>query len=86
MPLIPALGRQRQMDLCEFKASLVYKVSSKTARTVSQRNPVSKNNSNNNNNKKWASERLSGERYVVSSQKPKFDSWNPYGGRREPTP
>jgi hypothetical protein len=23
-PLIPALGRQRQMDLCEFKASLVY--------------------------------------------------------------
>ena len=25
-PLIPALGRQRQMDLCEFKASLVYKV------------------------------------------------------------
>ena len=24
-PLIPALGRQRQVDLCEFKASLVYK-------------------------------------------------------------
>ena len=24
MPLIPALGRQRQVDLCEFKASLVY--------------------------------------------------------------
>ena len=24
-PLIPALGRQRQADLCEFKASLVYK-------------------------------------------------------------
>ena len=24
-PLIPTLGRQRQVDLCEFKASLVYK-------------------------------------------------------------
>ena len=35
MPLIPELGRQRQ---AEFKASLVYKVSSRTARG----NPVSK--------------------------------------------
>ena len=42
MPLIPALGRQRQEDLCEFEASLVYKASSRTARTVTQRNPVSK--------------------------------------------
>ena len=25
MPFIPALGRERQADLCEFKASLVYK-------------------------------------------------------------
>ena len=41
MPLIPALGRQRQADLCEFKASLVYSVSSRTARAT-QRNPVSK--------------------------------------------
>jgi len=24
MPLIPAFGRQKQVDLCEFKASLVY--------------------------------------------------------------
>jgi hypothetical protein len=24
MPLIPALRRQQQMDLCEFEASLVY--------------------------------------------------------------
>jgi hypothetical protein len=41
MPLIPALGRQRQMD-SEFQASLVYRVSSRTARAI-QRNPVSKN-------------------------------------------
>ena len=30
MPLIPALGRQRQGDLCEFEANLVYKVNSRT--------------------------------------------------------
>jgi hypothetical protein len=29
------------MDLCEFEASLVYRVSSRTARAI-QRNPVSK--------------------------------------------
>ena len=40
-PLIPALGRQRKEDLCEFEASLVYRLSSKTARTVKKRNPVS---------------------------------------------
>ena len=39
MPLIPALGRQRQAN--EFKASLVYRVSSRKARTT-QRNPVLK--------------------------------------------
>lgn len=33
--LIPALGRWRQMDLCAFEASLVYRI-------VRQRNPVSK--------------------------------------------
>jgi hypothetical protein len=51
MPLIPALGRQTQVD-SEFKASLVYRVSSRTARTI-QRNPVSRNN--NNNHKKSGS-------------------------------
>ena len=29
-PLIPALGRQRQVDLCEFEVSLVYRVSFRT--------------------------------------------------------
>jgi hypothetical protein len=42
LPIIPALKRQRQVDLCEFKTSLVYRASSRTAR-VTQRNPVSKN-------------------------------------------
>jgi hypothetical protein len=31
MPLISALGRQRQVDLSEFKASLVYRGSFRTA-------------------------------------------------------
>ena len=42
MLLIPALRRQRQADLCEFKASLVYRVSSRAAKSR-QRDPVSKN-------------------------------------------
>jgi hypothetical protein len=45
MPLIPALGRQRQVDF--------YRVSSRTARAI-QRNPVSKRTktkTHNNNNK-----------------------------------
>ena len=42
-PLITALGKQRQVDLNEFEASLFYRVSSRTARTVKQRNPVLKN-------------------------------------------
>jgi hypothetical protein len=31
MPLIPALGKQRQEDLCDFEASLVYRLSSRIA-------------------------------------------------------
>jgi hypothetical protein len=42
-------GRGRQIS--EFKASLVYRVSSRTTRAT-QRNPVSKNKQNNNNNNK----------------------------------
>jgi hypothetical protein len=38
--LIPALERQRQKDLCEFKDRLNYRVSCRTAKAT-QRNPVS---------------------------------------------
>ena len=41
VPLIPALKRHRQVNLCEFKDSLVYRGSSRTTRAT-QRNPVSK--------------------------------------------
>jgi hypothetical protein len=55
-PLIPALGGGRGRQISEFKASLVYRVSSRTARTT-QRNPISKNQKQNktkqqNKNKK----------------------------------
>ena len=31
---------EKQTDLCEFKTSVVYRASSRTARAVTQRNPV----------------------------------------------
>jgi hypothetical protein len=37
----PSTGRDRGRHISEFEASLVYKVSSRTARAI-QRNPVSK--------------------------------------------
>ena len=40
MPLILALKRQRQVDLCEFEASLICKLSS-TTDVATQRNTVS---------------------------------------------
>ena len=46
MPLITALWRQKQNDLCEFEDSLVYKASSRMARIATQRNPVLKNQPN----------------------------------------
>ena len=39
------------MDLCELEASLVYKASSRTARAVTQRNPVSKSKKRNKKGK-----------------------------------
>jgi hypothetical protein len=41
IPLIPARGRQKQGDICEFKASQVYIASSRLARAT-QSDPVSK--------------------------------------------
>jgi hypothetical protein len=41
--LIPALSRQRQVDLCEFEVTLVYRASSRLVRAP-RRNTVSKKN------------------------------------------
>ena len=42
MPLISVLGRQRQVDFYEFEARLDYRMSFRTARTITQRKPVLK--------------------------------------------
>jgi len=34
MPLISALGRQRQVDVCEFQDSLVYRGTSRTTKAI----------------------------------------------------
>jgi hypothetical protein len=58
MSLIPALDRQRLEDLCEFEASLVYRVSFRTARIHKKpclkttNKQASKTKQNNNNNKR----------------------------------
>ena len=57
MPIIPALRRQRQVDLWEFEASLVYKGNSRTARTITQRNPALKSKINKNKSKNKQKER-----------------------------
>ena len=41
LPLTPELRRQRQMDLCEFEANVVYKASYSIARAVTKINFVS---------------------------------------------
>jgi hypothetical protein len=46
-----ALGRQRQEDLCEFKANLVYRVSFRKVR-AKQRNHVKKNKKQKTNKQK----------------------------------
>ena len=43
MTLIPALRRQKQVDFCEFEASLVYSVSSRTV-MATQRNKTKQTN------------------------------------------
>jgi hypothetical protein len=52
MSLIPALWKRRQVDLYEFKSSLIYREGSRTARVVTQRNPVSKDKNKQTNQTK----------------------------------
>ena len=49
--MIPALRRLKQVDLCKFKASLVYRVSSRIVRAT-QRNPVLKEQKTNEQKKR----------------------------------
>ena len=47
MPLILALRRQRQVDLCGLKASLVYRMMSRQAGTIRRPSLKKKNNCHN---------------------------------------
>ena len=42
MSLIPVLGRQRQVDLCDFKAGLLYTASFRTARATQEKPSLKK--------------------------------------------
>jgi hypothetical protein len=57
-------GRDRQ--IYEFEASLVYKVSSRTARAI-QRNPVSKNKTKQNKTKQKKERKKEKETSILSS-------------------
>jgi hypothetical protein len=56
MPIIPTLGRQRQAYVCQFEASLVYRVISRTAglhrETLSQKTKKQKNSNKQTNPKR----------------------------------
>ena len=42
MPLFPALGRQRSLDLCEFEASLAHRACFRKGSKDTHRNPKEK--------------------------------------------
>jgi hypothetical protein len=70
----------RGRRISEFEASLVYRVSSRTAR-VTQKNPVSKNQKKEKKGKKrgWR-DGSSVKSTDCSSKGPKFKSQKPHGG------
>ena len=43
-PLIPAVWRQRQVDLCEFEVSLIYRASSSTGSKATEKPCLGKKN------------------------------------------
>ena len=51
MPLISALGRQKQADLCEFKANLVHRTSSRTTKVGDTEKPCLKKQKQTNKQK-----------------------------------
>lgn len=42
MPLIPAFGKQKQSDLCKFKATLVLQSEFQDRQDITPRNPATK--------------------------------------------
>jgi hypothetical protein len=61
MPLIPAPGKQRHVDLCEFEASVQSKFQDIQGDPATQRNPVSKSKKANKQLKNKKEEKGTGE-------------------------
>jgi hypothetical protein len=53
MPLIPAYRRQKQVDLWKYKASLVFRVSSRTAESTQRRIILKTKQNKTKQNKKY---------------------------------
>ena len=73
MPFIPALGGRGRW-ISEFEVSLVYKVSSRTARAI-QRNPVLKKEKKKGGNKK-PNIKLASTSYYINNYKGKGQNMN----------
>ena len=80
-PLIPALGRQRQVDLCEFETSLVYRGSSKIGSKATEKPCLEKTKQTNKQKKNYWGWRDGSvvKSTTCSSKGPEFNSQKPHG-------
>ena len=74
MPLVTALQRQRQVNLCEFEASLVYRMSSMIA-NATQRNLSLKTNNNNKIKKQERAREIDSSPDKVLSNTHQMKTW-----------
>ena len=81
-PLIPALG-DRGRQISEFEASLVYRVSSRTAKTI-QRNPVSKKQQKKGGHKQCPTSHTQTSLNTKENHVPEFASTYGLVGQKEP--
>ena len=74
-PLVLLLGRHSQADLCELEDSLVYRVSSKTARATEKSCLENKNEKQNNTHPRPAKTKQNKTKTKTQRKKPP-QSWN----------
>ena len=73
-PLVPALGRQKQEDLCGFKTSLAYRASSRTARATQRNSVFKKTKQNKTGHKMNTSESENRATFHISSSSREMES------------
>lgn len=74
-----AFRRQKQTDLCECKANLIYKASCRTARAVTQQNHLSKNNNNKSKPRGWRDGGSVAKNSCCLCRGSRFNSQYPHG-------